>query len=174
MTDLRNLEYLHQGNPTQRKVFSIIKDAGIFDKLASFDPILVGTIPLQIDIPGSDVDILCCYENNNAFIGYIFSEFGSQKNFKMNSFPKYGNDAVTFNFTLAGFDFEIFGQNVPTEQQLGYRHMMIEQRLLKENGDSLKKLIIDLKKQGLKTEPAFCKWLGFEGNPYLELLKLEI
>jgi hypothetical protein len=49
----------------------------------------------------------------------------------------------------------------------------MEERLLKLGGEDFKREIIKLKKEGIKTEPAFTKYLKIGGNPYIELLKLE-
>jgi hypothetical protein len=67
---------------------------------------------------------------------------------------------------------EIFGQPVPTINQNGYRHMVIEARLLEIFGDSFRHQIIDLKSNGMKTEPAFAQLLKLEGNPYEAILRL--
>ena len=50
--------------------------------------------------------------------------------------------------------------------------MIIENDILKEKGLDFKQKIKQLKSDGLKTEPAFAKLLGLQGNPYIELLKL--
>lgn len=52
-------------------------------------------------------------------------------------------------------------------------HMLIENEILIEKGIKFRKIIIDLKSNGIKTEPAFANLLGLTGNPYLELLKPE-
>lgn len=51
--------------------------------------------------------------------------------------------------------------------------MLIEYNLLKTYGDPFRERIIQLKKQGIKTEPAFAQLLGLKGDPYLALLDLE-
>lgn len=71
---------------------------------------------------------------------------------------------------LEGFPIEIFGQNKPTTQQNAYLHMVAEYKILQEKGEKFKQKIIELKKQGIKTEPAFGMLLGLE-NPYEDLLK---
>ncbi|WP_430786630.1 DUF4269 domain-containing protein [Virgibacillus flavescens] len=48
--------------------------------------------------------------------------------------------------------------------------MIIEHELLRMNS-ILKNKVICLKKQGYKTEPAFCKLLGISGDPYTELIQ---
>ncbi|MNY83296.1 hypothetical protein D3C86_2259750 [compost metagenome] len=50
--------------------------------------------------------------------------------------------------------------------------MYVEYNLLSIHGEQFRQHIIELKKQGLKTEPAFAQALGIKGDPYLELLKL--
>ncbi len=51
--------------------------------------------------------------------------------------------------------------------------MIIEHKILSSKGDEFRAEIIRLKQDGLKTEPAFAKMLGLQGNPYEELLKFE-
>jgi hypothetical protein len=50
--------------------------------------------------------------------------------------------------------------------------MLIEHSLLTEKGEHFRQEIIKLKRQGLKTEPAFAKLLGLDGDPYKAILKL--
>ena len=50
--------------------------------------------------------------------------------------------------------------------------MIIEHKLLNLYGENFTKEIVRLKKQGLKTEPAFVKVLNLEGDPYEQLLLL--
>ncbi|MGV2488720.1 UNVERIFIED_CONTAM: DUF4269 domain-containing protein, partial [Bacillus mycoides] len=56
-----NIEYLQHGNNRQRQAYSILTNNQILSKLKQFDPILVGTIPINIDIENSDLDIICCF-----------------------------------------------------------------------------------------------------------------
>ena len=66
---------------------------------------------------------------------------------------------------------EIFGQAIAVTEQQAFRHMLAEHFLLKKYGEPLRKEVIELKKAGLKTEPAFAKALMLEGNPYQSLLR---
>jgi hypothetical protein len=74
---------------------------------------------------------------------------------------------------LDGFEIEIFGQSIPTRQQFAYRHLIVEHNLLNRHGEKFRQRIIELKRQGWKTEPAFASALGLTGDPYTELLKFE-
>jgi hypothetical protein len=75
------------------------------------------------------------------------------------------------NFRLEEFSIEIFGQNRPATKQNAYLHMIAEYKILQEKGEDFKQKIIKLKKQGIKTEPAFGILLNLE-NPYEDLLKM--
>ncbi len=48
--------------------------------------------------------------------------------------------------------------------------MIIEHEILNRRGESFRQQIIDLKRQGYKTEPAFGIAFGLVENPYEELL----
>jgi len=171
--NFKNIEYLKYGNEKQKLAFYEIKKYKILEKLKKYNPILTGTIPIGIDIPESDLDIICECENHSEFSDYILQEFSSKKDFKIYSTKQNGIESTIAQFKTENFLFELFGQNIPTEKQNAYRHMIIENRILKERGIEFKKRIKKLKSNGIKTEPAFAKLLGLKGNPYVELLKLE-
>ncbi|TBO40074.1 DUF4269 domain-containing protein [Pedobacter kyonggii] len=171
MINFLNISYLQSGNKKQVKAYHTLTDNRVLEKLTPYHPILVGTIPINIDVENSDLDIICEVSDKNEFIDKLNALFGSEKDFTIHEGLKF--DAIKANLIIDGFEIEIFGQNTPTIQQNAYRHMLIEHRLLLEKGEKFRQKIIDLKQNGHKTEPAFAKLLGLEGNAYEELLKLE-
>ena len=50
MINFRDLSYLKTGNLKQQAAFHVLTKHRILENLAEFDPILVGTIPINIDI----------------------------------------------------------------------------------------------------------------------------
>ncbi|MDO6739439.1 DUF4269 domain-containing protein [Wenyingzhuangia sp. 2_MG-2023] len=173
MENFRNIEYLEFGNERQKLAFSEIKKYEILEKLEKYNPILTGTIPIGIDLPESDLDIICECQNHSEFKTYLSENFSNKKDFKIYSTKQNGIDSTIAEFKTDNFLFEIFGQNIPTEKQNAYQHMIIENRILKEKGSEFKQKVKELKSKGIKTEPAFAKLLGLNGNPYSELLKLK-
>jgi hypothetical protein len=43
----------------------------LFDILLAYDPVLAGTIPLDVDVPGSDLDIICCCADTDVFAAEV-------------------------------------------------------------------------------------------------------
>nr|WP_282144523.1 DUF4269 domain-containing protein [Cellulophaga baltica] len=173
MVNFRTIEYLKSGNERQKLAFSEIKKHKVLEKLKKYNPILTGTIPIEIDVPESDLDIICECQNHSEFKAYLLDQFSQKKDFKVYSILQNEIESTIAEFKTDNFLFEIFGQNIPTERQHAYRHMIIERNILEEKGFEFKQKVKDLKSSGIKTEPAFAKLLGLEGNPYIELLKLE-
>lgn len=169
--DWTNIEYLLKGNKKQQQSYNILMENNIFSILKEYSPILVGTIPLEIDIEKSDLDIICEVYNFHDFEKLIKIFFERYDNFNIHRIKE--NQAIVANFFIKGFKIEIYGQAMPTKEQYGYRHMIVEEKILKLGGDKLKESIINFKRSGMKTEPAFAKCLNLDGNPYEELLKLE-
>lgn len=169
--NFESIEYLKSGNLRQKSAYKLLTDIGIFSKLHNYHPILVGTIPLEIDIENSDLDIICCWKNEKQFITDLRKHFSKYNEFKINKVADNSKIIITANFSIENQEIEIFGQNIPTLEQRAYRHMLTEYRILKEKGDEFKQQIIALKRLGIKTEPAFAQLLGISGNPYIELLK---
>lgn len=175
MPDFTTIEYLKSGNERQQKAYQLLSKYRFFEKLKVYSPILAGTIPLEIDIEGSDLDIIC--EVDLSFEEDFLDEFMLSKCIPGNTdvqvnYPIIdGEKCIVLSFNLEDFRIEIFGQNKPTIHQNAYLHMMAEYRILKEKGEDFKQKIIQLKQQGIKTEPAFGLLLGLE-NSYEDLLKL--
>lgn len=155
----------------QRHAFHVIQQLNIINDFASYTPLLCGTIPLAIDIEGSDLDIIMEVQDFERFKHEIQSRYATLDGFTLNEFAMKGTPTVLCNFTFKGMDFEIFAQPIPVVKQNAYRHMIIEHHLLMTL-PHIRDQVIHLKKQGLKTEPAFAKVLGLAGNPYEELLKI--
>lgn len=168
-----NIEYLQRGNNRQQQAYSTLSDNQILSKLKHYDPILAGTIPINIDIENSDLDIICYFADKQEFQKSITDNFNSEKKFIIREQQNSDTLAIAANFVVGDFEIEIFGQNIPTKQQFAYRHLIVEYNLLKEYGEKLRQQVIELKRQGHKTEPAFALALDLAGDPYMELLKFE-
>ncbi|MEG1591777.1 DUF4269 domain-containing protein [Chryseobacterium sp.] len=169
MIDFTKLDYLKIGNEKQKRAYEVLTKYKVFEKLSNYSPILAGTIPIEIDVEGSDLDIICKVEDKIEFEKVLIEKF---KDFglKIKKSTINNEKFLVCNFKLEEFLIEIFAQNKPTIQQNAYRHMMAEYKILQEKGEEFKQKIIDLKKKGIKTEPAFGLLLGLE-NPYEDLLK---
>lgn len=175
MIDFTTIEYLKSGNEKQRRAYEVLSKHHLFEKLKKYSPVLAGTIPIEIDIEDSDLDIICEVDlrfEEDFLEDLMFSKFIPYDAEVKIEYPVLeGEKCITINFTLEEFSIEIFGQNKPVKEQNAYRHMIAEYKVLQEKGESFKQKIIELKKQGIKTEPAFGMLLGLE-NSYEDLLKL--
>lgn len=174
MIDFTNIEYLKNGNSRQIEAYKSLTKNKVLETLSEFDPILAGTIPINIDIANSDLDIICYWQNKTEFITKINSAFENKTNFKIWEANIDERESVIANFKIEEFEIEIFGQNVPTQNQNGYKHMIIEHKILQSKDENFRLEIIKLKQNGYKTEPAFGKLLGLKNNPYKELLDYQI
>lgn len=172
MIDFDDIKYLKFGNSKQRVSYNILKKHNIFEILKDFSPILVGTIPLNIDIDTSDLDIICSWNIKDNFIELIKNNFYNKEKFKISEKIIRNELSIISSFYIEKFKIEVFGQKTPVKEQFAYKHMVIEYNILKYRGENFKLKVIDLKKLGYKTEEAFTKLLNVSGDPYIELLKL--
>lgn len=168
-----DISYLAVGNEKQVNVYEVLTKNKIMEILSKYNPILVGTIPIQIDTESSDLDIICEVYDFDMFKQLLDSSFQHMEGYTFSVRVVNGIPRITTNFLCDGWPFEIFGQPIPVEKQNGYRHMLMEYKILEILGLEGKNKIIEYKKQGLKTEPSFAKILMLKGNPYEALLELE-
>ncbi|WP_265129914.1 DUF4269 domain-containing protein [Chryseobacterium oranimense] len=174
MIDFTTLDYLQSGNERQKRAYEVLTKYKVFEKLKPYSPVLAGTIPIGIDIESSDLDIICEVDLSfeEDFLNYIMSSrlIPADAEVKVENVTIDGEKSIVINFMLEEFPIEIFGQNKTVLTQNAYQHMMAEYRILKEKGEDFKYKIIELKKQGIKTEPAFGLLMDLK-NPYKDLLK---
>ncbi|MDQ0888655.1 hypothetical protein QFZ81_003743 [Paenibacillus sp. V4I9] len=167
-----DIQYLNYGTMKQIEAFHVLTKLNVFDDLQTYKPLLIGTIPIDIDISGSDLDIICEVLEPDEFIGRLTTLYSMKDCFTLRKTRIREIPSVVCNFNFNGLPIEIFGQPISVFQQNGYLHMEIEKRLLKIAGEQAKDGIRKLKKQGMKTEPAFCEYFQLEGEPYTKLISL--
>ena len=165
---------LANASPRGARAAEILDHHRLIDCLVAYQPEIVGTLPLAIDTPNSDIDILC-----NAPDLTVFSEFsdravGHFDGYRIHKRPATSHvaAALVVRFECDGLPVEIFATNCPTRSQFGFVHMLVEARILFVMGDEFASQVRELKQSGIKTEPAFATLLGLSGDPYIELAEL--
>ncbi len=168
----RDIAYLKNGTPRQQAAYGALQGLRIFERLAAHIPVLTGTIPLGIDIPGSDLDVICQAEDLTALETLLTRYFAAEAEFALRRQEANGLPVVVCKFEAGGFPIEIFAQPRPVHRQNAYCHLVAEARLLQLAGDAAKQEIRQLKLSGLKTEPAFGEYFALPGDPFSTLYNL--
>jgi len=143
---------------------SFLEQTDIIKKLSQFKPLLSGTIPLGIDLPESDLDILFESQDFDLFNKTVLNHFPS-------AIISTQDDFTIAKLTHNRLAIELFCQKIAPLKQNAHRHLRIEGRLLKMLGTNFKNKVIELKSSGIKTEPAFGQLLDLN-DPYKQLLEL--
>jgi hypothetical protein len=172
LPDFRRLDYLAQGSPDQRRAHAVLVRHDLLGLLAPLDVALAGTVPLDIQVPGSDLDILVAAPDTAALISRLDGLFSQMPDYQRRLSRFADGPAVVTSFILEDWPVEIFAQALPVERQLAWRHMLVEARLL-ALFPMAKAAIQGMKTAGMKTEPAFATLFSLPGDPYQALLALE-
>ena len=170
--DWRDISYLCGGTERQRSAYANLQDLRILEALRAYDSVLASTVCLDIDIESSDLDIICEAPDLDAFSAFLASTFGALQGFALRR-SQSQEPAVVGQFFYGGWEYEVFGQSVPVERQNAFRHMVQIDRVLSYGGDAWRAAIRNLKRVGIKTEPALARCLGLDGDPYQAVLSLE-
>jgi hypothetical protein len=168
----RETNWLWQGNPSQVAAIEALDSLGIFENLKEFNPVFAGTIPIGVDLGGSDIDILCEVTDFSRFQVRLRECYETQKNFFLTEKFVNNQRSIMCRFEFEKFRIEVFAQKTPIEQQDAFVHMVAEARLLEIGGDEARNEIKKLKLSGYKTEPAFAKYFDIDGDAYDEILKI--
>ncbi|HRI78057.1 MAG TPA: DUF4269 domain-containing protein [Cyclobacteriaceae bacterium] len=169
-----DLSYLASGTPLQRKGLEALKASGVMDLLKDYDPVLAGTLPLDLFIKGSDLDILCFATDLTLLENSWTKNFVHQIGYEVHLKSLSGISSLIARFSYKNFDFELVAQSIATRQQVAYRHMVNEFHILEREDETFKQEIIRLKRMGMKTEPAFAMLLTLAGDPYEAILEYKI
>lgn len=149
--------------------------AALLSDLGPFSPTLVGTFPLGLQIEGSDLDIACSAQDLAVFEVALQACLDAHgvTDARSERLALAPEASVTLVRAPDGAAIEVFCQATPVYAQAGFRHMIVEGRLLALGGEELRDLVCARKRAGQKTEPAFAGILGLIGDPYAALLALE-
>jgi len=173
MPNFKSIAYLRSGNETQRCAHEAITGLNLLSDLAEYHPVLCGTVPIGVDVEGSDLDMIMEAHDVDRYKDEIERLYGGLEGFRIREKTVKGVPTVIAGFRYRSFDFEQFAQPVPVEEQDAYRHMLVEHHVL-ETRPQIREDIVRLKASGWKTEPAFARVLGLEGDPYDRLLDLGV
>lgn len=168
-----NLEYLKNGSEIQKRIFQVLENSQIFQKLQMYNPILAGTFPININIKNSDLDVILETNDLKVLKKLLIKIFQDKNQFSIEILEINDVESLICKFELEEFPVEIFAQDKPTNLQNAYLHMIKEFEILEKKGKKFRLKIIELKEQGFKTEPAFAQLLELTGNPYEELLNYQ-
>jgi hypothetical protein len=173
--DFLTIDYLEHGNELQQKVYHLLQHHQILEKLKTYHPIVVGTIPIEINIANSDIDIIGEIGDFEETASELIRKFSYFHQFRLEQKQNTETSKILVcNFWIDEFEIEIYLENKNSINQNAYRHMFIEHKLLQKYDKTFRDEIIRLKQNGYKTEPAFAKVLHLKGDPYKALLDFEI
>lgn len=139
--------------------------------LAEFDPRIVGTLPIGIAMPESDIDVICHIGDTERFVATIWSAFAAYPQFVMRQWVGDGRPVIA-SFVAHDWPIEIFGQAVPVDEQAAWRHFSVEKRLLSLGGEALRQAVMARRRSGEKTEAAFAGVLRLDGDPYRTMVDI--
>lgn len=158
---------------SNKKAWQALEKSEVLTVLKAFDPLVAGTFPLGMQLDDSDLDILIHLKDKNELIEIAQKNWSQEEEFKITETIVDGLDTLVINFKVDSVPIEIFAQNLEPVRQKAYLHFLVEERLLKEVGKDFISLVQRLRKQGMKTEPAFARALNLPGDPYTALLELQ-
>lgn len=177
--DLYSIDYLQNGSTRQQRAYASLRELDILSRLASFStdglgeaPALVGSLPLDLALDSSDIDIVVYATDLKSFGTVLKSEFGELEGFRSSRGIVLGVPTLMTEFIFSGETYEIFSQATLVPRQNAVIHLLVEERLLNLGGPEFRRQIVDERQLGAKTEIAFGNVLGL-ADPYRELLGLE-
>lgn len=165
--------YLREGNLRQRLAVATLDELELDGLVGVEEWVLAGTVPLDVDLPESDLDILVHSQDPVTVRDELSAQFAEMPGFSVwehSSEP----GAWCVAFTTGNYPVEFFIQNMSLRRQRAFRHLVAEYVLLERHGEDLRRRIRNLKASGVKTEPAFAEVLGLDGDPYLALLEMQL
>lgn len=150
-----------------------VSKSQVMELLKQYQPEVVSTILVGLDIDGSDIDIVCSYNSpaeRDNYVSTVKSKLSAQRDFIL----KVKENYVKTEFLLDGFHFDIYASAQPVIEQNAWRHFKVMERLVKTGGKPFQDIIRRKKQQGLKSEPAIASFLELSGDdPYQAVLSLE-
>ena len=84
MINFKDISYLKSGNTKQQKAYYTLTKLDIFNILKTYNPVLTGTIPIEIDIADSDLDIACFTNDYEEFKSILIKNYSNYNYISIN------------------------------------------------------------------------------------------
>jgi predicted metalloenzyme YecM len=149
-----------------------LNETNILKLLKPWDVLLSGSIPIGVDIIGSDLDLLLRADHieiASKTISELLIEHNIVKNIIWTPSHSVHGLSMTANLTAGHINVELFLCSENPLDQNGHRHLLSEYKLLVEHGEQLRNQVKKWKHLGLSTEESFAKALSMDGDPYMAL-----
>lgn len=154
-------------------LMSALKKSGILRLLRPYHPLIAGSLPLGLAVSSSDCDIIIEVDDFAKTEKHLHDLFSGLPGFKLWQRSDQSVPEMIASFFVDEVHFEIFCQKIPSMKQTAYKHFLAEERILKYAGLPFAELVLQERRQGLKTEAAFAKILRLEGNPFDAMSSLQ-
>jgi len=93
--NFKDISYLKNGTSRQNEAHKVLLELNLFELLKNCNHILVGTIPINIDVESSDLDIICESENHEDIVKVVREKYGKLPGFEVKTIPLYKNLKTT-------------------------------------------------------------------------------
>ncbi|MFZ4826375.1 MAG: DUF4269 domain-containing protein [Phototrophicaceae bacterium] len=173
-TDWESVESLSQGTSQQRLAWELATSRYVFDKLESFQPVLVGEYPLDLAVANSPLVILVNPVNLKSFLGDVKAMFSTEKDFSVVWKAVDRVPTICAVFKINQLMIEIWAQPYPVSEQKRYIQTQVIARLIAIGGDRAKSAIrYALQEQAYSLERAVADYFNLKSiNPQQQLLEL--
>jgi hypothetical protein len=94
---------MKKGTDRQQKAYAVIMELDILNDMNTYHPVLCGTLPIGIDITGSDLDIIMEVQELAPFEELIQTLYNKKDGFTIKRKTINGKEVVMANFTFSGF-----------------------------------------------------------------------
>lgn len=156
------------------KMAILVSELNLLEMFKDHQPFIAGTVPLAIDLPSADLDLLVCFAHVAAFKDMCQQGFALLPEFEISQGEISKLQYCLCRFDYRGIPVEIFCSSLSTFKQNGYLHFNSEEKILKYAPATWTQQILELKGSGLKTEPAFAQLLqSGEVDAYQFILDLQ-
>tara|TARA_B110001454_G_scaffold219201_1_gene251913 strand:- start:56814 stop:57848 length:1035 start_codon:yes stop_codon:yes gene_type:complete len=141
------------------KMAILVSELNLLEMFKDHEPFIAGTVPLAVDLPTADLDLLVTFSDVAKFKEMCHQGFALLPEFEISMGEINGTPYCLCRFDYRGIPVEIFCSAQSTFRQNGYLHFNSEEKILKYARSTWTKEILELKQTGLKTEPAFARLL---------------
>jgi len=76
LRNCRDIAWFRQDSPRQRLACAVPEGHQVLQRIDAFDPVLAGTLPLDVDLPDSDLDIIWEVHDAWDFVNCLMDQFG--------------------------------------------------------------------------------------------------